>query len=304
MIQRQNTKTTQSLPNYVSLIDDPRVTLEMADKYIPVQLEYWDEGEEEFLVNMLADINNIEVDEKILFPITGTQQLATRLIELASWHYGREYNFYSPYHVVSVAFKLASKKFEQRIGFSDPSSGDYGNRELQLFSHTYKNLVVDGSASVQYFEQAIGLEETDFDFENGSPLLVAKFQGFVAGLIWTATNNGRNTHKDAMNESSDIHNAISMDKQKGLNLKRLTNFRKIVTIKENGKILADSVYHKVNTPLFSPSSIQLDPKNDDDVILTVLDYSLTSGMFRKGTAYTENGFVIQHGEQKLTVVFS
>ncbi len=304
MIQRQNTKSTQSLPSYVSLLDDPRVTLEMADKYIPVQLEYWDEGEEEFLVNMLADINKVEVEETILFPISGTQQLATRLIELASWHYGKEYNFYSPYHVIKVAFKLASKKFEQRIGFSDNSSGDYGNPELQLFSHTYQDLVVDGSASVQYFQHAIGLEDNDFDFENGSPILVAKFQGFVAGLIWTATNNGSNTHKNAMNESSDIHSAISMNKQKGLNLKRLTNFRHVVSLKTNGKTLAEGEYQKNNTPVFSPSSIQLDPKNDEDVILTIQNYSLTSGMFREGTAYTDNGFIVQYENKRLTVVFS
>lgn len=301
MMNSTTLKTTESLPAYVSLIDDPRISMEMVDQFIAVQLEYWEEGEKEFLESLFSQIQLTETSETILFPVLDVHALYCRLKELASWTYGKSYSFFSSLDVAKVAFKIASKKFEHRIGYSDKASGDYGNSELQMFVHTYESIMINGSCSLHYLEDAIGLEDSDFSITSGCPVMIMKMQCFLSAILYTATNNGRNTHKDAMKNSDRIKDEVSMERHKGITLKRLLSLKNNATITLNNETLANGEFVKVTNLFFNLGSIFLEKDHDADVIFSLEQFNVTSGMLRYAKMINNDSFKINYNDQLLTV---
>lgn len=299
-------RSTKNLPTYISYIDDPRVTLEMAERFIPIQNDCWEEGEHEFLLNLLKEVH-ADTETEVLFPINNTQELRERLIEILSWHYGEDYEYFAFRNLLKVAYKVASKNLEHRIAYSDDSCGDYGNRELQLFLSTYRDILVSGSSPVEYFKQGLSIENEDLNFtkdENAHKVLLSKMQGYLTGLLWTASNIGYNLHKKAIANADLICNDISGQKFKGLSLKQNINKNKFLFISKKCKLVEVESFVCVNEPRFVKGTIELDPAFDNDVIIKTQSREITSLMFRKGRFFDKKSFIIDYKGENIKIEFN
>lgn len=277
-------RSSSTFQNYVSFIDDPRITMDMAIEFENILKEDWEEAEHDFLNSILA---NLKDDNSVLFPIKTIEQLESRLLELQSWLKGKEAYYNSKKRILSVAFKVASKQLENRFAWTCDNYGDYGNPELQLLLETYKNLLGRHSQfAYDYFERALSLEESDFDnvIDPEYKILTIKMKSFISGLIWTATNNGRCTYNTAKDKSNNIQEQQSMENIKTLYLNGLLTRKKNISIKNNStgdhEILPIEMLVSQLPIVFSTN--RLNPEKDDLEIMKIGNLVFSSGMLRQG----------------------
>lgn len=277
-------KNTKHLPEYVSYIDDPRIDIAMAEEFLAVKLEYFEEFEIEFLEKKMKELNESLTDD-ILFPIQSEDQLEKRLIELLAYSKGEVDNpFFSLSSFLRLIYKVSSKDLEERIGFYDHYCGKYGNPELIYFKKIYDEMLND-SLSVDFFIDRIDFDkELDMNFENNHFDLKRRMKSFVSGLIFSRTKRGDSIISESIKEENQIQRSISDQRLMIQMLSTQLKHKNALEINadDSQKQIARGRFSVVNDIPKTSDTDVFDPKQDDLVILSVDGFEVKSGHLRLG----------------------
>lgn len=247
--------------NYVSFLDDDRITLEMAIRYAALEAEYWEEGEHEFLEEIF---NNLPSHKNILFPIKDIYELKTRFKEILCFVQGVDYDQFHSSYFLRAAAKMATKDIEDRITFTSDTFGKYGNPELQMVLHTFKQIFKnDGTA---FFSHSLGYTNKFVQPDNGHKEIVDKLSCWWAGVIWTQSNVGSYTHNSARAKSDVICSENNVERLKGAYLNNAINKAKTLRVESSDSSVEYSEFNINAVKLTDDLRINNQP---DEIFLTV-----------------------------------
>lgn len=290
-------------PIFVSYIDDPRITLDMALSFEKVQDEFWEEGENEFLENTLKSIQEMD-DSNILFPILDTHSLRERFIQILCFHKVTDYEFFNHNSFLQALFKSALRFSSARIEFSTDSFGKYGNPELQMVLEMYHQVLRTDCRS--FFEGVIGYSYDELKTGDFSDL-EKRMSSFIAGTIWTQTNIGNAVHSSARKKSSDIIEKINIKNCDGMYFKRLQKKSKFVEatiINEDDFYLSKptlSALFKLEQnniePLKTvPHSLKMDCSNEYDIVFNLVEIAKHDDVFSNDKLLNLSVETLQHAD--------
>jgi hypothetical protein len=181
--ERKNESEIQFLKdNYISHIDDPRVTIDVA-RMIG---EDYDKASEYFEKN-LKEFD----EEKILFPILSDNELLKRCEEILILFHEIEY--FSIRNLILALYKIELPK--SRIAYKDQTYGDYGNPELQM------SLGILDMFQRMDLSDWVEFDKEDLDYNDGYSKFRQKIRLFSKGIIWTQSNVGSCYYSNAKKNS-------------------------------------------------------------------------------------------------------
>lgn len=181
-----------------SFIDDPRITIDHAMLFQSIEVGDYN-AEEETLKEMFDELKQ---DDSILFPISSPLELRTRLREILSYTFGRDYEYFSHKSLLNFVAKKSLSSLKDRIEKTSDSFGKYGNPELQMVLHTMSGMF--NYHCHDYFVAHIGYGEDMIDKNDDYKTLEISLKCWWSGVIWTQTPIGGNIHKIAQSASYDI----------------------------------------------------------------------------------------------------
>lgn len=311
-------------PIFVSYIDDPRINLEMALAFEKIEDDFWEEGETEFLEKTLSDIQSIQ-DVEVLFPITTTHELRNRLREILCYTKCKNYDNFSHNDFLRAVFKSSLRFVEERITFTSPHFGKYGNPELQMVLQTLRQ--VTRTHAQEFLGRIIGYDYAKLNSDDFS-VLEKRMSSFISGVIWTQTNVGSSVYSEAKNKSQNIMNLINIENNSYIFINRLKrNFKYVqaVVIEKDGKNIQNEkiveglfrVDNKDSTPIKNEEhSMKIDLSNEHDIVFRLTQLAQNDKIFSKNGLYnisaktlqnmeflSENSFIIQVDDVKYKLNF-
>lgn len=251
-----------TIPKFHSLIDDHRVTIDMALQFESIEDEFWEEAEEEMLVNFLEEMNK---EDKPLFPIEKTHELRMRLKEILCYVKGLKYENFTHGLFIKAVGKVALNHFEDRLVFESNSFGDYGNPELQMALCVTKRALTN--LNFAFFKNVFDYSDELISVDNNHKELETKFKCWWAAILWTQTNNGLHVHQEALKKSKNIRSINEMNNIKPILLNMFFSKNKEVMISVSGK---ESVPYQIT------SFEKLKSKHQDGKICVDLNHYLAS----------------------------
>ncbi len=179
-------KQNELKEKYISFLDDPRVTIEVAR----IIRDDYDKAETYF------DKHFQDNNENILFPITNSNELLLRCEEiLILWN---EIEFFSRRNLFSALLKLSFDY--NRISYE--YFGNNPNKELLMAQEFLKFSVKRGSLT--FIENLIDFQQDDICFDSGFDILRQKFKIVANSVIWTHTNCGYSVHDSVSRKHKEL----------------------------------------------------------------------------------------------------
>ena len=187
---------------YITFLDDPRVTIDIAKEILDN-----DEKAEIYFEENLKDHSGIK------FPIQDHYKLLRRCEEiLIIFNELEEFSFRN---LINILVKMSFEK--GRIAYLYPDMGSYGNPELLIAIEVTK--LFDGNNS-EFFEKMVNYNyEVDFTPENCYYDLLQKVKIATSGIIWTQSNVGQSTTELVNNKNKAIIENVKNRKLKSKEVK-------------------------------------------------------------------------------------
>ncbi|MCY9861510.1 hypothetical protein OTK49_03135 [Vibrio coralliirubri] len=185
---------TTVINEYMTFIDHPSVTIEMAHEYALVLEEEYQASEDDFLANALPLV--MKGNDKALIPINSSYQLECRLREIIS--ISDEFTSFYREDLTKALFKQAMSGLSERLQYARNGFTVFTNPEFQMATH-YLSVVNE-----DYLRRILNMDRnTFFDPENRVEV-IEKIRLVLAGVIWTQTNVGKHHHYAAANDADRI----------------------------------------------------------------------------------------------------
>lgn len=202
------TQASTDTLRYMTFVDHPLVTIEMAREYVNVLDECHQPFEEEFLEAKLPFV--LEGNKDSLIPIRNTTELENRLLEIIS--ICDEFNALYREPFVKAIYKQAMVKLSDRLQYVREGYTIQANYEYQM-AMQYLSVV-----SHEYLTRVLNMEPQALFNPANQEEVVEKIRVLIAGVIWTQTNVGRHHHETATNEAAKSATA-SLQERVGAHLK-------------------------------------------------------------------------------------
>lgn len=186
------TQVSPDTLGYMTFVDHPLVTIEMAREYVNVLDECHQPFEEEFLEAKLPFV--LEGNKDSLIPIRNTTELENRLLEIIS--ICDEFNALYREPFVKALYKQAMVKLSDRLQYVREGYTIQANYEYQM-AMQYLSVV-----SQEYLTRALNMEPQAFFNLANREEVIERIRVLIAGVIWTQTNVGRHHHEIATNEAA------------------------------------------------------------------------------------------------------
>lgn len=183
------TKRLEILGNYITFIDDPRITLEVAKVIMPSDHSDNDNFE---AAKTYFNSNLLGKEDEVDFPIKDEVELIKRCNEILTL-FG-EIDFYSQADVVSVIYKISLEKNRISYKFTQDRNTFFGNPELAMAFKAYESMFKFGSVGLT---QLLNLTDNDYTLENGFYSVYEKIKSFTRGMIWTQSNVGNSLYEQS-----------------------------------------------------------------------------------------------------------
>lgn len=198
--------------NYISILDDPRVTIDTAKEYLEnINCGITENYENAWCAKYIEE--KLPKSDTIAYPITKANELSKRCEEiLAIFHFKfeAEYNIQSSFW--RGLFKSILNRHKERVNFTSESRGMHGNPEMIFAKNTINDLTRDNLITALPLFYVAKLDFENDTSENGFYYSREKLSSFLNGVLWTQTNNGYCTHQSSRKEANDNADIVSQAK--------------------------------------------------------------------------------------------
>lgn len=191
-------------PTYISLIDDPRITIDVAYEFKDViEAGGVFENEDYYLFDEYFEQYLKESSANILFPVKSSFEFAKRCLEILCLFEGENFGMFSYDFFLKGLMKANTYRLEKRINYTDCTGGLIGYPEFQMYLNTFDTIFNSGYA-MQFIKDSF--EIVSLDAENGYADLEDKLVFFMKGAVWTHSNVGCSAHIIAIQKVRSIQN--------------------------------------------------------------------------------------------------
>ncbi|MDW1582254.1 MULTISPECIES: hypothetical protein [unclassified Vibrio] len=186
-------KVDETSPNeYMTFVDHPLVTIEMAREYVKVLQEEYQPFESEFLEAKLPGV--IEGNKDSIQQINNLTQLEFRLREIVS--ISNEFNMFYREPLVKALYKKAMEQLSERVQYVREGYTIDSNREFRMAMEFL------GVVSEPFLTHILNMDaQRLFSLDNRTEV-IEKIRLFTAGVIWTQSNIGSNVHDVAATQAN------------------------------------------------------------------------------------------------------
>ncbi len=186
-------KVDETSPNeYMTFVDHPLVTIEMAREYVKVLQEEYQPFESEFLEAKLPGV--IEGNKDSIQQINNLTQLEFRLREIVS--ISNEFSMFYREPLVKALYKKAMEQLSERVQYVREGYTIDSNREFRMAMEFL------GVVSEPFLTHILNMDaQRLFSLDNRTEV-IEKIRLFTAGVIWTQSNIGSNVHDVAATQAN------------------------------------------------------------------------------------------------------
>lgn len=177
---------------YMTFIDHPLVTIEMAREYVKVLKEEYQPFEIEFLEAKLPGV--IEGNKDSIQQINNLTQLEFRLREIVSL--SNEFSMYYREPLVKALYKKAMEQLSERVQYVREGYTIESNREFRMAMEFL------GIVSESFLKHILNMDEMRVFNPDNRTEVIEKIRLFTAGVIWTQSNIGSNVHDIAATQAN------------------------------------------------------------------------------------------------------
>ncbi|AKO78243.1 hypothetical protein EN12_24450 [Vibrio cholerae] len=177
---------------YMTFIDHPLVTIEMAREYVKVLKEEYQPFEIEFLEAKLPGV--IEGNKDSIQQINNLTQLEFRLREIVS--ISNEFSMYYREPLVKALYKKAMEQLSERVQYVREGYTIESNREFRMAMEFL------GIVSESFLKHILNMDEMRVFNPDNRTEVIEKIRLFTAGVIWTQSNIGSNVHDIAATQAN------------------------------------------------------------------------------------------------------
>ncbi|KAA1254751.1 hypothetical protein F0M16_10820 [Vibrio cholerae] len=177
---------------YMTFIDHPLVTIEMAREYVKVLKEEYQPFEIEFLEAKLPGV--IEGNKDSIQQINNLTQLEFRLREIVSL--SNEFSMYYREPLVKALYKKALEQLSERVQYVREGYTIESNREFRMAMEFL------GIVSESFLKHILNMDEMRVFNPDNRTEVIEKIRLFTAGVIWTQSNIGSNVHDIAATQAN------------------------------------------------------------------------------------------------------
>ncbi|MBC5852121.1 hypothetical protein [Vibrio metschnikovii] len=177
---------------YMTFIDHPLVTIEMAREYVKVLKEEYQPFEIEFLEAKLPGV--IEGNKDSIQQINNLTQLEFRLREIVSL--SNEFSMYYREPIVKALYKKAMEQLSERVQYVREGYTIESNREFRMAMEFL------GIVSEPFLKHILNMDEMRMFNPDNRTEVIEKIRLFTAGVIWTQSNIGSNIHDIAATQAN------------------------------------------------------------------------------------------------------
>lgn len=186
-------KVDETSPHeYMTFVDHPLVTIEMAREYVKVLQEEYQPFESEFLEAKLPGV--IEGNKDSIQQINNLTQLEFRLREIVSL--SNEFSMFYREPLVKALYKQAMQQLSERVQYVREGYTIDSNREFRMAMEFL------GVVSEPFLTHILNMDaQRLFSLDNRTEV-IEKIRLFTAGVIWTQSNIGSNVHDVAATQAN------------------------------------------------------------------------------------------------------
>ncbi|EJG0764741.1 hypothetical protein C4G84_RS13045 [Vibrio parahaemolyticus O5:K30] len=186
-------KVDETSPNeYMTFIDHPLVTIEMAREYVKVLQEEYQPFESEFLEAKLPGV--IEGNKDSIQQINNLTQLEFRLREIVS--ISNEFSMFYREPLVKALYKKAMEQLSERVQYVREGYTIDSNREFRMAMEFL------GVVSEPFLTHILNMDAKRLFSPDNRAEVIEKIRLFTAGVIWTQSNIGSNVHDVATTQAN------------------------------------------------------------------------------------------------------
>ena len=178
---------------YISFIDDPRITLDVAMEIGEDQDKAYDYFEKHIQYN----------NDGIMFPISSGSELLTRCEEILIIF--NKIDWFSTKNLITAMYKVELP--HGRVSYAQEGWGLKGNPELLMALKLFDVIKQMG------IQDWIEFTDEDIEPETGYYDLRTKIRLLSRGIIWTQTNVGRSYHEMVLKEHDESMQEVKKEKR-------------------------------------------------------------------------------------------
>ncbi|KOY41447.1 hypothetical protein [Vibrio parahaemolyticus] len=177
---------------YMTFVDHPLVTIEMAREYVKVLQEEYQPFESEFLEAKLPGV--IEGNKDSIQQINNLTQLEFRLREIVSL--SNEFSMFYREPLVKALYKQAMEQLSERVQYVREGYTIDSNREFRMAMEFL------GVVSEPFLTHILNMDAKRLFSPDNRAEVIEKIRLFTAGVIWTQSNIGSNVHDVAATQAN------------------------------------------------------------------------------------------------------
>ncbi|OXX47423.1 hypothetical protein B9J93_06805 [Vibrio sp. V17_P4S1T151] len=185
-------ETSANNDEYMTFIDHPLVTIEMAREYVKVLEKEYQPFESEFLEAKLPGV--IEGNKDSIQQINNLTQLEFRLREIVSL--STEFSMFYREPLVKALYKQAMEQLSERVQYVREGYTIDSNREFRMAMEFL------GVVSESFLTHILNMDVKRLFSPDNRAEVVEKICLFTAGVIWTQSNIGSNVHDVATTQAN------------------------------------------------------------------------------------------------------